>query len=131
MIVLDTHTWVWWMCAPENLPTRAREEIDRQLALRSVIVSTFSTWEVAMLIAKDRLQFSVDLAEWIKQSERIPGLAFQPVTNAIALASVSLPGQFHPDPADRLIVATARVLGAALVTGDAKIRAYAHVRTLW
>jgi PIN domain nuclease of toxin-antitoxin system len=72
MIVLDTHTWVWWVCTPGNLPPRVQEEIDRQLALRSEVF-----------------------------------------------------------PADRLIVATARVLGAALVTGDTKIRAYAHVRTLW
>ncbi len=84
-----------------------------------------------MLSVKDRLQLSVDLAEWIKQCEQIPGLIFQPVTNAIALASVNLPGHFHPDPADRLIVATARVLGAVLVTGDSKIRAYTHGRTLW
>lgn len=127
MIVLDTYTWVWWVCAPENLSPRARGEIDHQLALRSVVVS----WNVAMLIAKDRLRLPVDLTEWIKQCEQIPGLTFQPVTNVIALASVNLPGQFHPDPADRIIVATARVLGGALVTGDTKIRAYVHIRTLW
>ncbi|MCX8050188.1 MAG: type II toxin-antitoxin system VapC family toxin [Methylohalobius sp.] len=131
MIVLDTHVWVWWICAPENLSPTVQEEIDRQLALHSVIVSTFSTWEVAMLIAKDRLQLSVDLTEWVRQCERIPGFVFQPITNAIALAAVNLPGQFHPDPADRLIVATARVLGATLVTGDQKIRDYRYVRTLW
>lgn len=84
-----------------------------------------------MLIIKGKLQFSIDLGKWIRQSEQIPGLTFQPVTNAIALASVNLPGQFHPDPADRFIVATARMLGAALVTGDEKIRRYPHVRTLW
>jgi len=84
-----------------------------------------------MLVAKDKLRFSVDLTEWVKQCERIPGLTFQPVTNAIALASVDLPGRFRPDPADRLIVATARAFGAVIVTGDTKIRAYAHVRALW
>lgn len=131
MIVLNTHAWVWWVAAPENLSSQVQEAIGRNLATRSVVVSTFSTWEIAMLIIKGKLQFSIDLGKWIRQSEQIPGLTFQPVTNAIALASVNLPGQFHPDPADRFIVATARMLGAALVTGDEKIRRYPHVRTLW
>jgi PIN domain nuclease of toxin-antitoxin system len=131
VIVLDTHAWVWWIAAPEYLSSQVQEAIGRNLATRSVVVSTFSTWEIAMLIVKGKLQFSIDLGEWIRQSEQIPGLTFQPVTNAIALASVNLPGQFHPDPADRLIVATARMLGAALVTGDEKIKRYPHVRTLW
>jgi PIN domain nuclease of toxin-antitoxin system len=131
MIVLDTHAWIWWVSAPESLPSKVQNEIDRNLAIDSVVVSTFSTWEIAILVAKGKLQFAIDLGKWITQSEQIPGFTFQPVTNAIAIASVNLPGQFHPDPADRLIVATARILGATLITGDEKIRNYAHVRTLW
>ena len=84
-----------------------------------------------MLVAKGRLQFALDLAEWMAECEKIPGLRFMPVTNAIALASVNLPGKFHPDPADRIIVATARHVAARIVTSDSKIRAYPHVKTVW
>ena len=73
----------------------------------------------------------VDVAEWLSYVGSIEAVNFVPVDNEIAVKSTELPGDFHKDPADRLIVATARKLAAPLVTADEKIRAYQHVRTIW
>lgn len=61
----------------------------------------------------------------------IEGVRFVPIDNEVAIQSVRLPGEFHPDPADRMIVALARRLSTVLITGDAKIQAYKHVKTIW
>ena len=131
MILLDTHVWVWWLARPEELTKSARQAVERELATGSVGISSFSVWELALLVQRKRLDLSVDLVEWVAESERIKGVTFHPVSNSIALQSVNLPGAFHPDPADRILVATARQLGATFVTGDAKIHRYPHVKTLW
>jgi PIN domain nuclease of toxin-antitoxin system len=131
VILLDTHVWVWWLAQPERLTKNARQVIERELAAGSVGISSFSVWELALLVQRGRLELSVDIADWVAESERIDGVTFHPVSNSIALQSVNLPGTFHPDPADRILVATSRQLAAAFVTGDAKIRNYPHVKTLW
>ena len=87
--------------------------------------------ELAMLVAHGRMALSVDTRQWLDLVGQIEAVEFVPVDNAIAIDSVELPGEFHKDPADRLIVATARKLGAPLVTADEKIRAYPHLRTIW
>ena len=84
-----------------------------------------------MLVAKGRLALSMDVAEWLDCVGRIESLQFVPVDNVISVKGMELPGEFHNDPADRFIVATARKLAASLVTADEKIRAYPHVRTIW
>lgn len=131
MILLDTHVWVWWLAQPEQLSKTAARAIHGNLAAGSVGISSFSVWELALLVQRKRLQLSIDLVEWLTETERIRGVTFHPVDNAIALQSVNLPGSFHRDPVDRILVATARRLGATLITGDAKIREYPHVKTLW
>jgi len=131
VILLDTHAWVWWLSQPERLPKTVHAEIERSLASAALCISCFSAWELALLVQRGRLELSIDLAQWIAETERIPGVIFHPVNNHIALQSVNLPGTFHPDPADRILVATARHLGATMITGDAKIHAYPHVKTLW
>jgi PIN domain nuclease of toxin-antitoxin system len=131
VIVLDTHVWVWWLADPRLLSRAAARAIRDHQAAESIVISCFSTWELATLVARGRLSFSLPLTDWIRESEKTPGMRFQPVTNAIALESTALPGDFHPDPADRIIVSTARKLGALLVSRDEKIRAYRHVKTVW
>lgn len=84
-----------------------------------------------MLVAKGRIALSMDIAEWLSVVKQIEAVSFVPVDNDIAVKSVELPGTFHKDPADRIIVATARKLAAPLVTADDKIRDYPHVRVLW
>ena len=78
-----------------------------------------------------RIELSMSAEDWIARSEAIPFVRFVPVDNRIAVRSVELPPPFHADPADRMIVATALTLGAAVVTKDQKIRPYPHVKTLW
>jgi PIN domain nuclease of toxin-antitoxin system len=131
VILLDTHVWVWWLAQPERLSRAARQAIQRDLTAGSVGISCFSTWELALLVQRKRLQLSIDLVEWVAETEQIKNVTFHPVNNNIALQSVNLPGTFHRDPADRILVATARHLGATMITGDAKILGYPHVKTLW
>jgi len=73
----------------------------------------------------------MEAEDWIARSESLPFLDFVPVDNRIAIRSTRLPGSFHADPADRIIVATTLLLGATLITKDDKLRRYPHVDTLW
>ena len=84
-----------------------------------------------MLIEKGRLILSMDVESWLDEVRQIDGVRFVPVDNEIGIKSTMLPGEFHKDPADRMIVATARKLAVSLVTADEKIRDYEHVKTVW
>ena len=130
MIVLDTHSLVWWVSGGP-LSEKARRAIDRAAASRALCASSMTVWEIAMLVKKGRLELTVELAPWIRSVEALPELRFVPVDVDIALASTLLPGSLHPDPADRIIVATARSLDATLVTRDARLADYPHVETIW
>jgi PIN domain nuclease of toxin-antitoxin system len=131
MIVLDTHAWIWWVSNPEFLSENAKQIIDEAVANRNVLISTISTWEVAMLVSRGRLKLTMPPDDWVAASEALPFFDFVPVSNSIALKSVQLPGVLHNDPADRIIIATAISLGAVLVTKDENIRNYEHVKTVW
>lgn len=132
MILLDTHTWVWWVGNPDLLSAPAKAAIDGALERKEAIhVATISTWEVALLVARGRLVLAMDVEAWVAKSEALPFVQFVPLDNAIAQRSVTLPGTLHNDLADRIIVATARTLGATLVTKDQALRDYPHVVTLW
>ena len=132
MIVLDTHALVWWVTgAKTQLSKAASKLIDAELKSGEIIVSSISAWEISILIERGRLALSKDVAEWLALVGQIEGLRFAPVDNDIGVASTRLPGDFHNDPADRIIVATARKFSAALVTADEKIRAYPQVKTVW
>lgn len=135
MIVLDTHTLIWWVCGSDQLSAAAAQAIERERSQarrsESVLVSSISAWEIGMLVQRNRLSLSMSAGDWLATVEQINGLRFVPVDRHLALASVNLPGEFHKDPADRLIVATARHFGATLMTADDKILRYPHVRSLW
>jgi len=132
MIVLDTHTLVWWASGDDKmLSAEARQAIETELNGGEILVSSISAWELSMLIERDRVALSMDVAQWLSNVASIEAVHFVPIDNEIAVKSTELPGEFHKDPADRFIVATARKFAAPLVTADEKIRAYAHVRTIW
>ena len=132
MIVLDTHVLIWWASgATDQLSPAAQQAIKQEIQDGKIVVSSISAWELAMLVAKDRLALSMDVADWLACVDQIETLSFVPVDNIIAVKSTELPGEFHKDPADRIIVATARKVAAPLVTADEKILAYPHVRTIW
>jgi PIN domain nuclease of toxin-antitoxin system len=131
MIVLDTHTLVWWVAGDPLLSKAAKAAISRVAEPGGIIVSAISTWEIALLVARGKLVLSMDVDAWLETIKAIEQIRFMPIDNEIATKSVLLPGQLHNDPADRMIIATARKLAAPLVTRDEKIRAYPHVKTIW
>ena len=132
MIVLDTHALVWWVSAPARIPAKARRLLDGAVdSGDSLVVSSISIWEVAMLSARGRLELTVPVEAWIAGVESLPFVRFVPVDNRIAARAVALENFPHKDPADRMILATALGLGAALVTADTRLRAYRAVKTVW
>ena len=132
MLVLDTHVLLWWVNGSDSLSKLAEKAIRKTLSQGSeIIVSSITAWEVSMLIEKGRLTLSMDVESWFAEISQIDGVRFLPVDNEIAIKSTVLPGNFHKDPADRMIVATARKLAVPLVTADEKIRNYEHVKTIW
>jgi PIN domain nuclease of toxin-antitoxin system len=94
-------------------------------------VSAISVWEVAMLVAKRRIQLDRPVEIWVDLALALPGIQLAGLEPAIAVRSTKLPGEFHPDPADRIIVATALENAATLVTPDERLRSYPHVQTAW
>nr|WP_303628877.1 type II toxin-antitoxin system VapC family toxin [Burkholderia glumae] len=131
VIVLDTHALVWWVTDDPALSTKAKAAIKRELNGGEILVSAISAWEIAMLVEREKLVLSMDVGSWLAAVQAIEVVRLVPVDPEIAVKSVELPGEFHKDPADRMIVATARKFAVPLVTKDEKIRAYAHVKTIW
>lgn len=128
MIVLDTATWIWRASDPKRLTTSARRAIDEA---ERALVSAISVWEVAMLVAKRRIQLDRPVEQWVDIALALPGIQLAPLEPAIAVRSTKLPGEFHPDPADRIIVATALENAVAIITPDDRIRSYPHVQSAW
>jgi PIN domain nuclease of toxin-antitoxin system len=128
VIVLDTHIWLWWVHGDARLP-QAHADYIQQNAATGIGVSAFSCWEVAMLDASGKFVLSDPIGLWLRQALRGSGVRVLPLSPRIAVESTRLPSPFHRDPADQIIVATARVYDCPLVTLDRKILAYPHVRT--
>ena len=132
MLVIDTHILIWFVNTSSELSELAQSTIENAIASgEEIIISSISTWEIAMLIEKSRLTLSMDLENWLGHVQKVDCFRFMPIDNEIAYKSATLPGNFHKDPADRMIVATARKLAVPLITADKKIRQYQHVQTIW
>jgi PIN domain nuclease of toxin-antitoxin system len=132
VIVLDTHALIWWVSEPAKVPSKARRVLDAAVkAGQPISVSAISVWEIAMLVSRNRLTLTIDVAVWVAKVEALPFLSFVPVDNRIAARAVHLEDLASRDPADRMIAATALGLGATLVTADAHLRAYRALKTLW
>lgn len=129
--VLDTHVWVWWNMHPQKLSKKVRSLLSIPDRYDELIVSAISTWEFSKLLEKERIGISCNPEEWIAEALDMPKLRLAPLTPAIAYRSTSLPQPFNEDPADQIIVATAREENATVLTKDKEMRAYKHVRTLW
>ena len=129
MIVLDTHIWVWWMDeSPQLSPSHTQLIQDHEQ--NGLGVSVISCWEVAKLVELGRLGFEDSIEAWMEQATIYPGIELLPLTPQIVIESTKLPGTFHRDPADQIIVATARVYHFPLLTADRLILDYPHVHTL-
>ena len=119
--LLDTHAWVWWVDRDVRLGMRTIEALDRLPPDNRPSLCDISLWEVAMLVERGRLSFGVPLADWLAAAAHPNSVRLVGVSPAIAAEVAALPKRFHRDPADRLIVATCRVLGLPLVTRDRRI----------
>jgi PIN domain nuclease of toxin-antitoxin system len=126
VIILDTHIWIWWVHGDPQLEQPTADFIKRE-EVNGLGVSAISCWEVAKLVERGRLALPLSLSEWIRRGLAYPGVRLLPLSPEIAVESVGLPGKFHKDPADQIIVATARIHNCGLVTMDEAIRAYPHV----
>lgn len=129
MIVLDTHIWIWWTLDTRRLSDAQRRAIEGNES-DLIGVSAISCWEIAKLCEYRRLELPVELSEWFAAAFAYPGVSRLGLTPEVAMESTRLPGSFHRDPADQIIVATARVHGCDLVTSDEKIVEYPHVGTI-
>lgn len=128
MIILDTHIWIWWADNNPRLTQQHRQWI-QQYQSQGLGVSIISCWEVAKLVENNRLAMSIAVDEWLAAALAYPGVQLLNLTTPIVVESTKLIG-FHRDPADQLIVATARIYGCPLLTADAKILAYPDVQTM-
>ena len=129
MIVLDTHVWLWWVDGNPKL-TSSYGQIIQQRQLEGLGVSVYSCWVIAKAVEPQRMKFDMPVEDWLTQALAYPGVRLLPLTPRIVVESIQLPGSFHRDPADQIIVATARVYDCPLVTYDDKILNYAHVKFL-
>lgn len=129
MIVLDTHIWIWWVHGDERL-TQRQMEIIQAHEDDEIGVSAISCWEIAKLVERGRLDLPCPLEDWFDLALSYPGIRLIELTPAIAIESTRLPGEFHRDPADQIIVATARIHGCPLVTSDSRILEYSRVETV-
>lgn len=133
MIVLDTHTLIWWVNGDSQLSPNAKAAVDHEQQDEDglILISAISAWEIALFVRRDRLTLGMNLDDWLETVREIEGVKFVPVDEVVGVESTRLPGDFHKDPADRMITALARHFNVPLVTADENIRAYKHVRSIW
>jgi PIN domain nuclease of toxin-antitoxin system len=123
-ILLDTHVLVWLLEDSERIGEPVHAQIQQSADEDSLFVSAITPWEIAMLVTKGRLRLGQDVAEWLAAALGLPGIRLESLSPAIAVASTRLPWEAHTDPADRILLATARHLDATLITADQKMLEY-------
>jgi PIN domain nuclease of toxin-antitoxin system len=120
-LLLDTHVLLWVMWNQPRLGRQAAKTIELASRQNRLAVSAITPWEIGLLDSKKRINLHKDALAWVREALAQPGLTLIPLEPEIAVASSRLPFDMHPDPADRILVATARHLGATLVTADANL----------
>ena len=127
-ILLDTHVWIWLSVKQEQSLSVAAKKAIRSASEKWI--SAISFWELAKLVEKNRIGFSIPVLSWIRQALLEKDVRIADLSPEVAVESTRLQ-DFHRDPADQIIVATARVLGMPLVSSDQKIRSYSGVECIW
>lgn len=126
-LLLDTHVWIWLNNGDLELKSAMIREIDRAAENGELFISAISVWEIATLVAKKRILLRASIHDWIEEALSQPGVELIPLHPNIAIESTLLPPGLNADPADRIIVATARAKSLTLMTRDANIREYAKI----
>ena len=129
--LLDTHTWVWWNMRPEKLSATVKQLISNHNNTNELLLSAISPWEFCKLLEGGRIKISCNPEDWLRIALDMPYLRLVELSPIIAYRSTTLPQPFHKDPADQIIVATARAEHATVLTIDKRLHTYENVHTLW
>jgi PIN domain nuclease of toxin-antitoxin system len=127
-LLLDTHAWLWYAEGmSERLRPAAIKKLDEARKGDGLVISAISVWEVGMHAARGRIQLAVPLRDWVERALGAPGMRLLTLDAAVAAESTVLPGEPQGDPADRFLIATARIHGLVLATRDEQILDYAKL----
>ena len=129
-MLLDTHIWIWWLIGGGKLSLAERKAIDTSAQQDPPKISAISLWEAQMLHSRGRLALQLPFALWLIQATLPEVVRVLPIDAAVILELDRLPPSFHGDPADRIIVATARALDLPLASRDSRIRK-SHLVRIW
>ena len=124
-LLLDTHVWLWLVLGSERLPSASRARISRAASIGDLHIAAITVWEIALLALRNQILLGKPTAQWVEDAITASAVIVEPLSPGIAVECWALPDTFHQDPADRMIVATARVTNATLMTRDRRILAYA------
>lgn len=128
MIVLDTHALIWWQSEPKRLGKKAARALK---SAKRVGVPAICLWEFAMLASKGRIKLDRTALEWLNEALEQPQVQLLPLTPSVAAQSARLPSTFHGDPADRLVVSTALVEAAPLLSADGRLDDVQGLELIW
>jgi PIN domain nuclease of toxin-antitoxin system len=128
VILLDTHAWLWYVSDPQSLSKTAAAEIAKG---ERIGISAISCFEVATAVVKGRIRLDRSILDWLETALSLPRTELLPITPAVSVKATQLGAEFHGDPADRIIVATAILESASLITKDSRIQKYPGVPTIW
>lgn len=123
-LLLDTHVLVWMVEANPRLSEERNELLRKGSRDGLLVVSAITPWEIGLLVARNRLTLKLEVQRWVDAALALPGVSLYPLLPEIAVGSSRLPWEMHGDPADRILAATARHIGAALVTADEQLLRY-------
>jgi len=125
-LLVDTHILIWLAEVAAELASASVARLEDATLADGLAVSAISFWEVAMLQERQRITLSLPVQRWRDIVLETSGFIESPLSGEIAIESVTLPGKFHNDPADRMLIATARLNGWTLATRDEKILSYGN-----
>lgn len=128
--LLDTQVWIWMSESDPKLPKRI-STILKNIDHTPFGIAAISPWEVAKKVSLGKLQLSIPARDWLMQAAYNSGIEVISLSPEIAWEANHLPGSFHKDPADQLIVASARIHNLILISSDQLILRYTHVKTVW
>ncbi len=129
--LLDTHTWIWWHMNPQKLSAKVINLIGDGKRYEELLLSAISPWEFCKLLEKGRIAISCSPEDWLNAAFDLPKFRLIQLSPVLAYRSTILPQPFHNDPADQIIVATARQENATILTKDGNLLEYEHVKSLW
>ena len=128
---MDTHTWLWLLHDPTQISEPAQTVISKAENENNILISSISVWEIAVKHSLNKLKLPLPIDEWFELAQQQPGTIIEPLSPLDAIKSANLPGEFHKDPADRILVAIALRYDIPIISRDCKILDYSHVKTIW